>query len=91
MPFFLWRADVVNMWVKGKVALVIDDHHNGNWYCHQCDEPRYGGGLDLVARTKVISITEAAKVVADALALPLPEPKPARKTREDKRSASAWF
>ncbi|MDE1475147.1 hypothetical protein [Xenorhabdus bovienii] len=89
MPFFLWRADVVNMWVKGKVALVINDHHNGNWYCHQCDEPRYGGGLGLVARTKVISITEAAKVVADAL--PLPEPKLARKTREDKRSASAWF
>ncbi|CDH03846.1 hypothetical protein XBFM1_860040 [Xenorhabdus bovienii str. feltiae Moldova] len=39
----------------------------------------------------MISITEAAKVVADVLALPLPEPKPTRQTREDKHSASAWF
>nr|WP_038222488.1 hypothetical protein [Xenorhabdus bovienii] len=91
MPFFLWRTDAANTWVKGKVTLVIDDHHNGNGHCHQCDEPRYGDGLDLVARTKVISITEAAKVVADVLALPLPEPKPTRQTREDKHSASAWF
>ncbi|MBD2806622.1 AAA family ATPase [Xenorhabdus sp. ZM] len=58
----------------------IDDHHHGNWHCRQCDEPKYGDGLDLVARTQGISITEAAKVVADTLALPLPEPKPARET-----------
>ncbi|KMW73193.1 DNA primase [Photorhabdus luminescens subsp. luminescens] len=58
----------------------IDDHHNGNWHCRQCDELKYGDGLDLVARTKGISITEAAKIVADALALPLPEPKPASET-----------
>ncbi|WP_323870958.1 DUF5906 domain-containing protein [Xenorhabdus doucetiae] len=58
----------------------IDDHHNGNWYCRQCDEPKYGDGLDLVARTKGISITEAAKVIADVLALPLPELKPAKET-----------
>ncbi|CDH03043.1 toprim domain-containing protein [Xenorhabdus bovienii] len=58
----------------------IDDHHHGNWHCRQCDAPNYGDGLDLVARTKGISITEAAKVVADALALPLPEPKPTTKT-----------
>ncbi|WP_338803767.1 phage/plasmid primase, P4 family [Xenorhabdus griffiniae] len=58
----------------------IDDHHHGNWHCRQCDAPNYGDGLDLVARTKGISITEAAKVVADALALPLPEPKPAKET-----------
>uniref|UniRef100_UPI0023ED7529 primase-helicase zinc-binding domain-containing protein n=1 Tax=Xenorhabdus indica TaxID=333964 RepID=UPI0023ED7529 len=56
----------------------IDDHHNGNWHCRQCDTPNYGDGLDLVAKTKGMSIIEAAKVVADALALPLPEPKPAR-------------
>ncbi|MEQ2027264.1 DUF927 domain-containing protein [Xenorhabdus szentirmaii] len=54
----------------------IDDHHHGNWHCRQCDNP----GLDLVARTKGISITKAAKIVADVLALPLPEPKPAKKT-----------
>ncbi|WP_262947534.1 phage/plasmid primase, P4 family, partial [Xenorhabdus indica] len=58
----------------------IDDHHHGNWHCRQCDTPNYGDGLDLVAKTKGMSIIEAAKVVADALALPLPEPKPATKT-----------
>ncbi|WP_208612283.1 toprim domain-containing protein, partial [Xenorhabdus beddingii] len=58
----------------------IDDHHHGNWHCRQCDKPNYGDGLDLVARTKGISITEAAKVVSDALVLPLPKPKPASET-----------
>ncbi|WP_306414916.1 primase-helicase zinc-binding domain-containing protein, partial [Xenorhabdus cabanillasii] len=56
----------------------IDDHHHGNWHCRQCDIPNYGDGLDLVARTQKISITEAAKIIADSLALPLPEPKPAK-------------
>ncbi|WP_275381559.1 AAA family ATPase [Xenorhabdus bovienii] len=56
----------------------IDDHHHGNWYCRQCDTPNYGDGLDLVARTQNISITEAAKIIAGSLALPLPEPKPAK-------------
>ncbi|MBC8944723.1 DNA primase [Xenorhabdus indica] len=58
----------------------IDDHHNGNWHCRQCDAPNYGDGLDLVAKTNRISITEAAKVVANVLALPLPEYKPAKET-----------
>ncbi|MBD2821370.1 DNA primase, partial [Xenorhabdus sp. 42] len=49
------------------------------WHCRQCDTPNYGDGLDLVARSKGISITEAAKIVAGVLALPLPESKPARK------------
>ncbi|WP_340617826.1 toprim domain-containing protein [Xenorhabdus entomophaga] len=56
----------------------IDDHHHGNWHCRQCDVPNYGDGLDLVTKTKEISILEAARIVADALSLPLPEPKPAR-------------
>ncbi|MCC8367579.1 DUF927 domain-containing protein [Xenorhabdus sp. PB61.4] len=56
----------------------IDDHHHGNWHCRQCDAPNYGDGLDLVAKTKGISITEAAKIIACSLALPLPEPKPAK-------------
>lgn len=50
----------------------IDDNYNGDWHCRQCD------GLDLVARTKGISIFAAAKLVAGSLALPLPEPKPAK-------------
>ncbi|MCC8367276.1 toprim domain-containing protein [Xenorhabdus sp. PB61.4] len=58
----------------------IDDHHNGNWHCRQCDAPNYGDGLDLVAKTNRISITEAAKVVANVLALSLPESKPAKET-----------
>ncbi|CAM4000157.1 primase-helicase zinc-binding domain-containing protein [Xenorhabdus thuongxuanensis] len=58
----------------------IDDHHHGNWHCRQCDTPNYGDGLDLVARTKGISVIEAAKVVANVLALPLPAPKPAKET-----------
>ncbi|CDH33615.1 primase-like DNA-binding domain-containing protein [Xenorhabdus bovienii] len=56
----------------------IDDNHNGDWHCRQCDEPNHGDGLDLVARTKGITIFAAAKLVADVLALPLPEPKPAK-------------
>ncbi|MER2474248.1 DUF5906 domain-containing protein [Photorhabdus laumondii] len=55
----------------------IDDYHHGNWHCRQCDAPNYGDGLDLVAKTKGISIFESAKIVADALALPLPELRPA--------------
>ncbi|QTL41665.1 toprim domain-containing protein [Xenorhabdus budapestensis] len=54
----------------------IDDHHHGNWHCRQYDAPNYGDGLDLVAKTNRISIFDAAKIIADALALPLPEPKP---------------
>ncbi|WP_337927222.1 primase-helicase zinc-binding domain-containing protein [Xenorhabdus sp. IM139775] len=59
---------------------IDDHHHHGNWHCRQCDAPNYDDGLDLVARTQGISITEAAKIVADTLVLPLPDPKPARET-----------
>ncbi|MEQ1969343.1 toprim domain-containing protein [Xenorhabdus nematophila] len=58
----------------------IDDHHHGNWHCRQCDAPNFGDGLDLVAKTNRISIFEAAKIVADVLALSLPESKPAKTT-----------
>ncbi|MDX7989431.1 DNA primase [Xenorhabdus sp. 12] len=64
----------------------IDDHNHGNWHCRQCDTPNYGDGLDLVAKTKGISITEAAKIVADVLALPFPEPKPAKKNIQTTQS-----
>ncbi|MGI3398288.1 primase-like DNA-binding domain-containing protein [Providencia stuartii] len=52
----------------------IDDHHNGNWFCRQCDKPNHGDGLDLIAKVKGISIYEAAKEVSQALSMPLPEP-----------------
>ncbi|SFN36132.1 plasmid and phage DNA primase [Xenorhabdus japonica] len=58
----------------------IDDHHNGNWHCRQCDAPNYGDGLDLVAKTSRISILEAAKIIADVLSLPLPELKLAKES-----------
>ncbi|PHM69313.1 DUF927 domain-containing protein [Xenorhabdus sp. KJ12.1] len=56
----------------------IDDNHHGDWHCRQCDKPNHGDGLDLVARTNGITVFAAAKLVADALALPLPESKPAK-------------
>lgn len=52
----------------------VDDHHNGNWFCRQCDEPNHGDGLDLIAKVKGVSVFEAAKEVSQALSLPLPEP-----------------
>ncbi|CAM3650317.1 DUF927 domain-containing protein [Xenorhabdus thuongxuanensis] len=57
----------------------MDDHGNGDWHCRQCDNPNHGDGFDLLVRSKGITITEATKMVSDALLLPLPEPKPARK------------
>ncbi|PHM40234.1 DNA primase [Xenorhabdus mauleonii] len=56
----------------------IDDNHHGDWHCRQCDQPNHGDGLDLVARTKGITILTAAKQVADVLAMPLPELKPVK-------------
>lgn len=52
----------------------IDDHHNGNWFCRQCDMPNHGDGLDLIAKVKGISVLDAAKEVSQVLSLPLPEP-----------------
>ncbi|MEQ1968162.1 primase-like DNA-binding domain-containing protein [Xenorhabdus nematophila] len=57
----------------------MDDHGNGDWHCRQCDNPNHGDGLDLLVRAKGITIIEAAKLAAEALLLPLPEPQPARK------------
>ncbi|PHM59135.1 DNA primase [Xenorhabdus ishibashii] len=57
----------------------IDDHGNGDWHCRQCDNPNHGDGFDLLMKVKGITVIEAAKVVSEALLLPLPEPKPARK------------
>ncbi|MDC9613170.1 primase-like DNA-binding domain-containing protein [Xenorhabdus khoisanae] len=63
----------------------IDDNNNGDWHCRQCDQPNHGDGLDLVARTKGITVFAAAKLVADALAMPLPESKP---VKEQPRAAN---
>ncbi|MDT0205775.1 DUF927 domain-containing protein [Serratia marcescens] len=47
----------------------IDDHDGGEWHCRQCDAPNHGDGLDLVARTHRIGITEAAEMVAGVLGI----------------------
>jgi putative DNA primase/helicase len=56
----------------------IDDNHHGDWHCRQCDEPNHGDGLDLVARTKGITVFAAAKFVAEVMVMPLPEPNPVK-------------
>ena len=71
----------------------IDDHHNGNWFCRQCDEPNHGDGLDLIAKVKGISILDAAKAVSQALSLPLPKPagrEAPKSAAPQKRSVSWW-
>ncbi|MBC8948951.1 DNA primase [Xenorhabdus sp. TS4] len=57
----------------------MDDHGNGDWHCRQCEHPNHGDGFDLLTKAKGITVIEAAKLAADALLLPLPEPQPARK------------
>ncbi|MEQ1975423.1 primase-like DNA-binding domain-containing protein [Xenorhabdus sp. SGI240] len=56
----------------------IDDNHHGDWHCRQCDEPNHGDGLDLVARSKGVTVFAAAKLVAEVLVMPFPEPKPVK-------------
>ncbi|MCP9267266.1 primase-like DNA-binding domain-containing protein [Xenorhabdus sp. XENO-1] len=64
----------------------IDDNHNGDWHCRQCDKPNHGDGLDLVARTKRITVFAAAKLVADVLVMPLPEPQTANEQPREAKS-----
>nr|WP_306309640.1 hypothetical protein [Xenorhabdus yunnanensis] len=52
---------------------------DGDWHCRQCDEPKHDDGFDLLMKARRITITEAAKAVSEALVLPVPELKPARK------------
>ncbi|KMJ45308.1 DNA primase, partial [Xenorhabdus khoisanae] len=57
----------------------IDDNHHGDWHCRQCDEPNHGDGLDLIARSKGITVFAAAKLIADVLVAPLPDLKTVEK------------
>lgn len=59
----------------GKTRYRFDDKDGrGTYYCSHCGA---GTGLDLVMKVNQCGAREAAELVADAMALPLPEPKPA--------------
>ncbi|HHA1934662.1 TPA: DUF5906 domain-containing protein [Enterobacter ludwigii] len=61
----------------GKTRYRFDDKDGrGTYYCSHCGA---GTGLDLVMKVNQCGAREAAEMVADAMALPMPEPRPARK------------
>ncbi|MEH5014623.1 DUF927 domain-containing protein [Phytobacter diazotrophicus] len=60
----------------GNTRYRFDDKDNrGTYFCSHCGA---GTGLDLVMKVNQCGAREAAELVADAMALPLPESKPAR-------------
>lgn len=60
----------------GNTRYRFDNKDNrGTYFCSHCGA---GTGLDLVMKVNQCGVREAAEKVAEAMALPLPEPKPAR-------------
>ena len=60
----------------GNTRYRFDDREGrGTYYCSHCGA---GSGLDLVMKVNQCGAREAAELVAGVMALPLPEPKPAR-------------
>ncbi|VAC27219.1 toprim domain-containing protein [Enterobacter hormaechei] len=60
----------------GKTRYRFDNKDNrGTYFCSHCGA---GTGLDLVMKVNQCGAREAAELVAEAMALPMPEPKPAR-------------
>nr|WP_233168043.1 TOPRIM and DUF927 domain-containing protein [Enterobacter hormaechei] len=60
----------------GKTRYRFDNKDNrGTYFCSHCGA---GTGLDLVMKVNQCGAREAAEMVAEAMALPMPEPKPAR-------------
>lgn len=60
----------------GSTRYRFDDRDGrGTYHCSHCGA---GTGLDLVMKVKQCGVRDAAALVADAITLPLPEPKPAR-------------
>ncbi|WP_275211950.1 toprim domain-containing protein [Citrobacter freundii] len=66
----------------GNTRYRFDNKDNrGTYFCSHCGA---GTGLDLVMKVNQCGAREAAELVAEAMALPMPEPKPAReKTQTD--------
>ncbi|HAF2128799.1 TPA: DNA primase [Salmonella enterica] len=63
-----------------------DDYDDGNWYCNQCNEPKYGDGLDLISRALGIELIDAAKKVGEIIGADTRSPdKPARKKASDRQ------
>ncbi|PNM25779.1 DUF927 domain-containing protein [Yersinia enterocolitica] len=61
----------------GKTRYRFDDREGrGTYHCSHCGA---GTGLDLVMKVNQCDARSAAEMVAGVMALPLPEPKPARK------------
>ncbi|HHA2172153.1 TPA: DUF927 domain-containing protein [Enterobacter bugandensis] len=59
----------------GKTRYRFDNKDNrGTYFCSHCGA---GTGLDLVMKVNQCGAREAAELVAEAMALPMPEPKPA--------------
>ena len=60
----------------GNTRYRFDNKDNrGTYFCSHCGA---GTGLDLVMKVNQCGAREAAELVAEAMALPMPEPKPAR-------------
>jgi len=60
----------------GNTRYRFDDREGrGTYYCSHCGA---GTGLDMVMKVNQCGVRKAAELVADAMALPLPEPVPAR-------------
>ncbi|EMX2992341.1 DUF927 domain-containing protein [Escherichia coli] len=60
----------------GNTRYRFDNKDNrGTYFCSHCGA---GTGLDLVMKVNQCGPREAAELVAEAMALPMPEPKPAR-------------
>ncbi|WP_329502698.1 DUF927 domain-containing protein [Klebsiella aerogenes] len=60
----------------GNTRYRFDDKDNrGTYFCSHCGA---GTGLDLVMKVNQCGAREAAELVAEAMVLPMPEPKPAR-------------
>lgn len=70
----------------GNTRYRFDNKDNrGTYFCSHCGA---GTGLDLVMKVNQCGVREAAEKVAEAMALPLPEPKPARESSNGYRRES---
>ncbi|HEY0209505.1 DUF927 domain-containing protein [Acerihabitans sp.] len=60
-----------------------DKEGRGTYHCSHCGA---GTGLDLVIKVKRCDARQAAELVANVMAIPLPEPKPAREKPQSNQS-----
>lgn len=65
----------------GRDRFRFDDEGRGRHICNQCGA---GDGLDLIQKVKSCDVSEAAKLVAGAMAMPLPEHPAKERNQADK-------